>query len=157
MPDLMMFAPCRILSIDAITNQLSLNMIIESIQPVIGILGAPEDAPEHVRDTIGLLPDINLITQWWRTEADDGVDYEQRITIVAADGRESDMQPGALFTLSHPFHRIIHSTGFIGIRNAGTYQFKLYLRRAGEDTWGEPIATRPFLVEAVPEPVADQQ
>ncbi|MBI3911607.1 MAG: hypothetical protein HY320_11850 [Armatimonadetes bacterium] len=149
MPRLLDFVPCVRAVVDLFTNNVTLIFLAESVQPVE--LEASGEPPLEVQEVRYASPGFMLFTHWWREEGEEDQSFEQRVTIVAPDGTETLLQMPTEFTLTRPFHRVFHQqTGFIGLRMAGTYWLRLYLRRTGTTEWGRQVAERPFIVQEIP-------
>jgi hypothetical protein len=149
MPRLLNFLPCSLATVDALTGNVSLLLVLNSVPPIGLAQGAAdaqnEDAAPPTHFVIG---PISLFTQWIGDETDQGKAFEQRVVARAPDGKETELQPPTGFVMNRPFHRVLHRVGMSTFRFTGTYLLVVNWREVGRQEW-QTAGAYPLVVEDV--------
>jgi hypothetical protein len=103
------------------------------------------------------VPNAWDILAFWRNSADDaGKEYEQRTRLLLPNG-ETSVEATMSFSGNNRSHRnVINITG-VPVGQAGECSLQLWLREAGADDWGDPVADYSLMVIHDTVPVETEQ
>lgn len=123
MPRLLVFVPCERVIVSQDDNSATLIALLQSVK-----LEAPEEAP----DTIVAPVSWSAFALWYRLPEDEGVDYEQRIQLVAPSGKIL-LEQVTPFRMTKAYHRNTHRSFGLPVAAAGEYILRLSIRRVGDE------------------------
>src|SRR3712207_4219506 len=112
MPGLLNFVACRLVVLEPDTGELSLVGVVEVARPLAVREPHTEEAGPLAESRFLLSPTV-VYSQWLRQDGDEGAEFEQHISIVAPDGRETELGENIVFQFRLPFHRCLHKIGVI--------------------------------------------
>ena len=124
MPKLILLACSQLISVDQLTNTLSLFSIIEQVN----LSGFPSRMPQ-----------IFVTSLWQRDEQEKDLSYESSIQFVGPSGNIKG-EWRAEWTFEKPRHRHILLATDIEFEAPGTHLFKIYIRKKGVLSFGEPVS-----------------
>ena len=123
-------------SVDVQSNTITLFSVLEQV----GASGLP-----------ARMPPFTVATLWRRTSGEEGVSFAERIRIVDPEGEEI-VDTENSFTFERPRQRVLLTLGNLPLKKTGVHRLEVYIRRDGEETWGEAVTRYPIDVVAAGPP-----
>ena len=118
----------RGVSVDVLTNSLSAFSLLEGLS----VSGLPRAVPE-----------LAVVTLWLRQPGEEGVPFEQRVSILDPTGHEV-AHSDSLFTFDAPRHRVLTLLTMVPFAHVGMYRFEVCLKQKGDSCWSPPVARYPI-------------
>ncbi len=115
-------------SVDALTNSLSAFSLLEAFS----VSGLPKAVAE-----------LAVVTLWLRQPGEEGVPFEQRVSIVDPTDHEMAHSDSS-FTFDAPRHRVVTLLTMVPFAQVGTYRFDVCLKQKGDSSWSPPVARYPI-------------
>lgn len=130
MPDLDYVLPCRLTSIDARTNSISVFGLIDQIDLV-----DPHSVPGAGLPYLAL----QIVVGWRKGAGDSDEPLVQRVTVVSPTGDEDEIDV-MTFRMGSPRQRVLTSVPRLVLANEGRYLIRVYIADASDLNidWGEP-------------------
>lgn len=126
-------------AVDAQTNTLTAFCILEEL--------AAEGFPVAV-------PELTVITLWFRRSGDEGVTFMQRTRLMDPSGEEV-FRGDLSFRMDKRRHRNFVKVAMVPFKEQGTYTLEILIRRDGSDSW-QSAARYPLDVVRAAAPVEDE-
>lgn len=126
-------------SVDVQSNTMTLFSILEQV----GAPGLP-----------ARMPPFTVATLWRRSSGEEGVSFTERIRIMDPDGEEI-VDTDNSFTFERPRQRVLLVLGNMPLKKTGVHRLEVYIRRDGEEEWGQAVTRYPIDVVA-PGPPSDE-
>jgi len=121
MPKLLFLSCSQLVSIDKITNNLSVYHIIEQL---------------NIPSFPFIFPQIFITSLWQRSSGEENLEFELKISFLNPD-RVSITEWHADWKFTSLHHRHILNAINLSFDYPGTYIFKIFIRKKGEKEWNE--------------------
>jgi len=136
MPKLLFSICSESVNIDALTNNVSLFNIVESIK-------STKFPATFYR--------MFVTSLWQRDPGEEGKGFESKVQLVEEGGRVI-REWHATFKFEKPHHRHFIMIRDIQFEKPGVYTFEVFIRNEGISTWDEePVHRIPIILSSVPE------
>ncbi len=131
MPKLNVFAPCENVLIGQ-SQDASLIVLLHQLTHTLG-----DEVPDPIPAGAATQMKWYVFAQWEKLDGDDAEHFEQKISFVNSDKKETFTSVTEFSFGDKPLQRMIAQFTFFPLVPEGHYRLKVLLRKQGEQQWQE--------------------